>query len=113
MSSFAYVQFTVKRVNVFSLLQDFCLNYQLTLHVCGSVCTDVPPAILGKTSNFAAYIQKGVAICIIYCHALGRKGVCKNEGCALDIIYTYIYMYIYIYICIYHQEIKTKSLLLS
>lgn len=33
----------------------------------------VNPAMLGKMSSFAPYIEKGVAICLMHSHALGCK----------------------------------------
>lgn len=48
----------------------------------------VNPAMLGKTSSFAPYIQKGVTICLMHSHALGARNVSAKKKNVLASIFS-------------------------
>lgn len=90
-SSFCVLlRLAMKGINVFSLIQDSVLNHKLTLRVRGSMCTDGPPLslVLGKTSSFAIYTQRGVAVCIIHCHTLGTRNLSAKTKNTLAFLYS-------------------------
>ena len=68
----------LKMLNNFSANQNFELKKKI-----GSLCTEGAPAMLGKTSGFAALVKKeasqvNVTHCFLHCYALASKTLPEN-----------------------------------
>ena len=69
---------TTKAIDVLQLVKAFFTKHGLNLQMCGSICTDGAPAMLGNRSGFAALMKKEVpniivTHCILHRHALVSK----------------------------------------
>ncbi|XP_068208356.1 protein FAM200C-like [Palaemon carinicauda] len=69
---------TAKATDVFSLVKAFFLEHEMTLNMCGSICTDGAPVMLGNKSGFATLVKKEVphvtvTHCVLHRHALATK----------------------------------------
>ena len=69
---------TAKATDVFSLVKEFFLEHEMTLNMCGSICTDGAPVMLGNKSGFATLVKKEVphvtvTHCVLHRHELATK----------------------------------------
>ena len=71
---------TKKAVDIFSIVKEFFLNYEMFLDMVGSLCTDGAPAMLGNKSGFASRVKKElphikVTHCMLHPHGLAAKSL--------------------------------------
>ena len=69
---------TTKAIDVLQLVKAFFAQRALNLQMCGSICTEGAPAMLGNRSGFAALMRKEIPSiiathCILHRHALVSK----------------------------------------
>ena len=82
---------TTKAIDVFNIVKDFFLKHGMTLDMCGSLCTDGAPAMLGNKSGFAAHVKKEVphvtvTHCVLHRHALAAKTLPQQLKNVLSIV---------------------------
>jgi len=82
---------TTKAIDVFNIVKDFFLKHGMTLDMCGSLCTDGAPAMLGNKSGFAARVKKEVphvtvTHCVLHRHALAAKTLPEQLKNVLSIV---------------------------
>ena len=59
---------TTKAVDVFNIVKEFFLNYEMSLDMVGSLCTDGAPAMLENKSGFASLVKKEIPhITVTHC----------------------------------------------
>ncbi|KAK4327553.1 hypothetical protein Pmani_001960 [Petrolisthes manimaculis] len=82
---------TAKAIDVFKLVKDFFLKHGMTLNMCGSICTDGAPAMLGNKSGFATLVKAEephvtVTHCVLHRHALATKTLPEKLKNVLSIV---------------------------
>ena len=82
---------TAKAIDVFNLVKNFFLKHGMTLNMCGSICTDGAPAMLGNKSGFATLLKAKVPLvtvthCVLHRHALAMKTLPEKLRDVLSIV---------------------------
>ncbi|XP_068219261.1 protein FAM200C-like [Palaemon carinicauda] len=82
---------TAKATDVFSLVKEFFLEHEMTLNMCGSICTDGAPVMLGNKSGFATPVKKEVphvtvTHCVLHRHALATKTLPEKLKTVLSVV---------------------------
>ena len=82
---------TAKATDVFSLVKEFFLEQGMTLNMCGSICTDGAPIMLGNKSDFATLVKKEaphvtVTHYVLHRHALATKTLPEKLKTVLSVV---------------------------
>ncbi|XP_068221363.1 protein FAM200C-like [Palaemon carinicauda] len=83
---------TAKATDVFSLVKEFFLEHEMTLNMCGSICTDGAPVMLGNKPGFATLVKKEVTHvtithCVLHRHALATKTLPEKLKTVLSVVH--------------------------